>query len=49
VADGAVRNDGAVRAVLIVLHGVGSTSERRDWPSESRGALELLIAGLAAV
>lgn len=49
VAAGAVRNDVTVGAVMIVLHGVGSTSERRDWPSESRGAVELLIAGLAAV
>ena len=45
--------DGAIRptppgAVLIVLHGIGSTTERPLWAEESRAAVELLIAGLRA-
>ncbi|MFB2584924.1 TetR/AcrR family transcriptional regulator [Herbiconiux liukaitaii] len=45
-ADGAIRNDVAVGAVMIVLHGIGSAHDRPHWPSESRAAVELLLAGL---
>ncbi|MEL4317445.1 TetR/AcrR family transcriptional regulator [Leifsonia sp. YIM 134122] len=41
VADGA-----SVGAVMIVLHGIGSTTDRPLWASESRAAVELLLAGL---
>jgi AcrR family transcriptional regulator len=47
-ADGAVRGDVAVGAVMIVLHGVGSAIDRPHWASESRAAVQLLIAGLRA-
>ncbi|SDZ25963.1 TetR/AcrR family transcriptional regulator [Herbiconiux ginsengi] len=47
-ADGAIRDDVAVGAVLIVLHGVGSATDRPNWAAESRAAVELLIAGLRA-
>ncbi len=46
--DGTGRNDVAAGAVLIVLHGIGSATERPLWASESRAAIELLIAGLRA-
>ncbi len=45
-ADGAIRKDVSVGAVLIVLHGIGSATDRPLWASESRAAVELLIAGL---
>ncbi|UZN03317.1 TetR/AcrR family transcriptional regulator [Cellulomonas sp. S1-8] len=44
--DGAVRDDVAVGAVMIVLHGIGSATDRPHWASESRAAVELLLAGL---
>jgi len=44
--DGAIRKDVAVGAVMIVLHGIGSATDRPLWAAESRGALELLLAGL---
>ena len=44
--DGAIRNDVAVGAVMIVLHGIGSATDRPHWASESRAAVELLLAGL---
>jgi AcrR family transcriptional regulator len=44
--DGAVRNDVGVGAVMIVLHGIGSATDRPLWASESRAAVELLLAGL---
>jgi AcrR family transcriptional regulator len=47
-ADGAIRDDVAVGAVMIVLHGIGSATDRPLWASESRDAVELLIAGLKA-
>ncbi|MEA9983978.1 MULTISPECIES: TetR/AcrR family transcriptional regulator [Subtercola] len=49
VADGAIRHDVAAGAVMVVLHGIGSATDRPDWASESRAAVELLIAGLANV
>lgn len=45
-ADGAIRDDVAPGAVMIVLHGIGSATDRPLWASESRAAVELLIAGL---
>jgi AcrR family transcriptional regulator len=48
-ADGDIRDDVSVGAVMIVLHGVGSATDRPLWASESRAAVELLIAGLKTV
>ncbi|UFS59535.1 TetR/AcrR family transcriptional regulator [Subtercola endophyticus] len=45
-SDGAIRNDVAVGAVMIVLHGIGSATDRPLWEQESRAAVELLLAGL---
>lgn len=45
-ADGTVRRGVAVGAVMIVLHGVGSASDRPNWVAESRATVELLLAGL---
>lgn len=47
-SDGAIRNDAAVGAVMIVLHGIGSATDRPLWASEARAAVELLLAGLRA-
>lgn len=44
--DGAIRSDVTVGAVMIVLHGIGSTTDRPLWASEARAAVELLLAGL---
>jgi AcrR family transcriptional regulator len=44
--DGAIRSDVAVGAVMIVLHGIASSIDRPLWASESRAAVELLLAGL---
>ncbi len=46
--DGDVRSDVAAGAVMIVLHGIGSATDRPLWASESRAAVELLLAGLKA-
>lgn len=46
VIDGSVHNGAAVGAVMIVLHGIGSATDRPLWASESRAAVELLLAGL---
>ncbi|HEY0188350.1 MAG TPA: TetR/AcrR family transcriptional regulator [Cellulomonas sp.] len=43
---GAVRPGTLPGAVLVVLHGIGSSADRPDWPAEARSAVELLIAGL---
>jgi AcrR family transcriptional regulator len=48
-ADGALRDGAVVGAVMIVLHGIGSAADRPLWASESRAAVELLIAGLDPV
>ena len=45
-AEGAVRDDVVVGAVMIVLHGIGSATDRPHWAAESRAAVELLLAGL---
>jgi len=47
-AEGDLRDGVSVGAVMIVLHGIGSATDRPLWASEARGAVELLIAGLAA-
>ena len=47
--DGSVRGDATAGAVLIVLHGIGSATDRPHWASESRTAVELLIRGLTSV
>jgi AcrR family transcriptional regulator len=47
-AEGAIRNDVLPGAVMVVLHGVGSSSDRELWPAEARAAVELLIDGLKA-
>lgn len=44
--DGAIRNDVAAGAIMIVLHGIGSATDRPLWAAESRAAVELLLAGL---
>jgi len=44
--DGDIRNDVAVGAVMIVLHGIGSATDRPLWAAEARAAVELLLAGL---
>ena len=46
--DGTVRGDVPVGAVMIVLHGIGTATGRPLWASESRAAVEVLIAGLRA-
>ncbi|CAN5287080.1 TetR/AcrR family transcriptional regulator [soil metagenome] len=45
--DGAIRSDVAVGSVMVVLHGIVSAHDRPLWASESRGAVELLLAGLS--
>jgi len=45
-SDGAIRNDVAVGAVMIVLHGIGSATDRPHWASEARATVDLLLAGL---
>lgn len=45
-ADGVIRDDVPVGAVMVVLHGVGSAIDRPHWQAESRAAVELLLAGL---
>ena len=48
-ADGDIRGDVAVGAVMVVLHGIGSATDRPLWASEARGAVDLLLAGLKTV
>jgi AcrR family transcriptional regulator len=45
-ADGDVRADVPVGAVMVVLHGIGSATDRPSWAAESRAAVDLLLAGL---
>lgn len=45
-ADGDGPDDVAVGAVMVVLHGIGSATDRPHWAAESRAAVELLIVGL---
>ena len=35
-------------AVMVVLHGIGSATDRPNWASEARAAVEILLAGLRA-
>ncbi|WP_374945914.1 TetR/AcrR family transcriptional regulator [Agreia sp.] len=46
--DGVARADVTAGAVMIVLHGIGSATDRPLWASESRAAVEILITGLKA-
>lgn len=45
-AEGSIREGVAVGSVMIVLHGIGSATDRPSWAAESRSAVELLLAGL---
>ncbi|MFF2050526.1 TetR/AcrR family transcriptional regulator [Leifsonia sp. NPDC058194] len=45
-AEGDIRDDVLPGAVMVVLHGIGSASDRPDWAVEARGAVQLLIDGL---
>lgn len=45
--EGTIREDASVGAVMVILHGIGSASDRPLWASESRAVAELLIAGLS--
>lgn len=47
-ADGSMRTDVDPGAVMVLLHGIGSAADRPLWASESRAAVELVIAGLKA-
>jgi AcrR family transcriptional regulator len=49
VSDGAIRGDVPSGAVMVVLHGIGSTADRPGWATEARAAVELLIDGLRSV
>ncbi|GAA3643295.1 TetR/AcrR family transcriptional regulator [Microlunatus ginsengisoli] len=44
--DGTIRADAPPGAVMVVLHGIGSTTDRPEWQLEARAAVELLIDGL---
>jgi AcrR family transcriptional regulator len=46
--EGSVRPDTRVGALMVVLHGIGSATDRPEWQAESREAIELVIAGLKA-
>ncbi len=41
-AEGIIEENAPVGAVMIVLHGIGSSSSRPSWASESRAAVDLL-------
>jgi len=45
-AEGSIRSDVLPGAVMVVLHGIGSASDRPHWAEESRATVELLISGL---
>jgi len=45
-ADGTIRDDVDPGAVMILLHGIGAAADRPLWASESRMAMEVVIAGL---
>lgn len=49
IADGTVRADADPGAVMTLLHGIGSAADRPQWASESRAAIEIVIAGLKTV
>lgn len=44
--DGVIREGVSSGALMVVLHGVGSTVDRPSWASESRAAIGLLIDGI---
>lgn len=45
-AEGTIHEATPPGAVMVILHGIGSASNRPHWATESRDAIELLIAGL---
>jgi AcrR family transcriptional regulator len=47
-ADTTLRDGIDPGAVMVVLHGIGSATDRPHWASESRAAAELVIRGLRA-
>jgi len=47
VTEGAVNADVQLGAVMIVLHGIGSSSGRPEWASEANNAVEVVLRGLA--
>ena len=46
-ADGVIRGDVTIGAVMIALHGIGSAMGRPNWESDSRSVAEVLIDGLS--
>jgi len=46
--DGDIPREVPVGAVMIVLHGIGSATDRPNWATEARAAVDLLLAGLRA-
>jgi len=44
--EGSIRGDVLPGAVMVVLHGIGSSASRPNWAAESREVVELLIRGL---
>jgi len=48
VDEGSVRADISVGGIMIVLHGIGSASDRPLWAAESRAAVDLMVRGLRA-
>lgn len=47
-ADGAIRDGVSPGAVMVLLHGVGSTVDRPLWAAEARAAVELLIDAITS-
>lgn len=48
-AEGAIRPNVLPGAVMVVLHGIGSSADRTHWPREARATVELVIDGLKPV
>lgn len=46
IAAGVIRDDVAPGAVMLVLHGIGSSIDRPRWSQEARDVVEVLIDGL---
>ena len=46
-ADGVIRGDVTIGAVMIALHGIGSAMGRPNWEADSRAVAEVLIDGLS--
>lgn len=47
--EGAIRDEVTPGAVMVVLHGIGSSIGRPNWASESRAVVELLLHGVDPV